>query len=55
MQQNEERTGSYRVPHVEQAVVCPLEYRRRNALRGIFYVTKRLIFASGKTLSINMR
>ena len=57
MQQNEEPIGfdrSYRVPHVQQAVVCPLEYRRK-ALQGVFYVTKGLMFASGKTLSINMR
>ena len=42
MQQNEEPVGfgqSYRVPHVQQAVVCPLEYRRK-ALQGVFYVTK---------------
>ena len=42
MQQNEEPIGfdrSYRVPHVQQAVVCPMEYRRK-ALQGVFYVTK---------------
>ena len=57
MQQNEEPIGfdrSYRVPYVQQAVVCALEYRRK-ALQGVFYVTKRLMFASGKTLTINMR
>ena len=42
MQQNEEPIEfdrSYRVPHVQQAVACPLEYRRK-ALQGVFYVTK---------------
>ena len=54
MQQNEEPIGfdrSYRVPHVQQAVVCPLEYRRKE-LQGEL---RRIIFASGKTLFINMR
>ena len=49
MQQNEEPIGfdrSYLVPHVQRAVVCPLEYRPK-ALQGVYYVIKRLMFASG--------